>query len=246
MVGVRRDQLVAALTEGRPGPCLAGVGWFGATADERRRSMPGDDVVTSPLLQLTHGITIDAPPDRVWPWLMQTGQGQAGFYADASWWDRCIDLYYRLLSREQGHPRTRYEQPDSEHLAPQRRDRQVGDLVLDGPPGTACYIVHQVEPYRSVVLFTDTHLPHLLPARLRRRVHGELTDAKELLPLDDGRTRLLRRVRMTSDPWAFRLLTVPVVLIWGEAVTARKSLQGLRRRAEHPATPTIRPPTQDR
>jgi hypothetical protein len=102
--GVRRDQPVAALTDGRPGPWLSAVGWFGATDDERRRPMPGDELLDAPLLQLTYGITIDAPPDRVWPWLMQTGQGQAGFYADAPWWDRCVDLYYRLLSRERAAP----------------------------------------------------------------------------------------------------------------------------------------------
>src|ERR1035441_296489 len=64
-------------------------------------SLPGDELVADPLLQTTHGVTIDAPPQQVWPWLVQIGQGRAGFYSDSRFWDRCVDWYYRLLSREQ-------------------------------------------------------------------------------------------------------------------------------------------------
>jgi len=41
--------------------------------------LPGDDLVPSPVVQTTHAVTINAPPQRVWPWLAQTGQGRAGF-----------------------------------------------------------------------------------------------------------------------------------------------------------------------
>jgi hypothetical protein len=72
--------------------------------------LPGDDLVPSPLVQTTHAVTIAAPPERVWPWLVQTGKGRAGFYSDSTFWDRCVDWYYRLLSHEQaGKPSVGYE-----------------------------------------------------------------------------------------------------------------------------------------
>ncbi len=41
-------------------------------------------------------------------------------------------------------------------------------------------------------------------------------------------------MRLTCGPWPFRLVAVPVVLIWGEVITARNLLRGIKRRAEGP------------
>jgi len=116
---------------------------------------------------------------------------------------------------------------------------RVGDVIADGPPGTAYYVVRQAEPDRVRALFTDTHLPHLLPARLRDnprlRIHGELSDAVVLSEVEPGRTRLVRRMRMTCGPWPVRLLAVPIVLVWGDWVTERNFLRGVKRRAERTA-----------
>lgn len=212
------------------------VRWFGASGAEVQMPLPGDDLIAAPLLEATHALTIDAPPVRIWPWLLQIGQGRAGFYADRGWWDAAVDCYYRLLSREQGQAPIGYRVRDAERIVPAWQDVRRGDTILDGPPGTAYYVVHHLEPERSLVLFTDTHLPYLLPARLRANprlgITGELSDALMLLPLEHGRTRIVRRMRATCTPWAFRLLVVPIVLIWGELITARNFLRGIRRRAE--------------
>ena len=80
---------------------------FGATKEEARRAMPGDEIVPASMLQTTHAFTINAPAEQIWPWLIQIGQGRAGFYSDSPWWDKAVDLYYRLLSREQGCARVR-------------------------------------------------------------------------------------------------------------------------------------------
>jgi hypothetical protein len=215
-----------------PEPLPAEAGFFGATREEERMPLPGDDVVASPLLKTTHAITIDAAPEEVWPWLMQIGQGRAGFYSDSPWWDACVDLYYRLLSREQGRTPVGYSGRNTQRIVPAWQDLREGEAILDGPPGTACYIVRKIEPNRLLLLFTDTHLPFMLPARFRPRVSGELSDAFLLAPLDRGRTRVLRRMRVTCSPLAFRLIAVPIVLVWGELITARNFLRGLKRRAE--------------
>jgi hypothetical protein len=193
--------------------------------------LPGDDVVRKPMLEVTHAVTIHASADRVWQWLVQIGQGRAGFYSDSPWWDRVVDLYYRVLSREQTHARVRYQKRDTE-IASEWQGLRVGDTILDGPPGTAYYVVRELDPNRRLVLFTDTHLPYALPARLRPQVAGELTAAYLLVPRTQRDTRVIRRMRMTCRPTWFRLFIVPVVWFWGEWITARFLLRGLKRRSE--------------
>ena len=44
--------------------------------------MPGDDLVPGCHYVCTRAITIGAPPEAVWPWLIQVGFGKAGFYSN--------------------------------------------------------------------------------------------------------------------------------------------------------------------
>jgi hypothetical protein len=53
---------------------------WGATAEEASEPLAGDDRTPCPRLQSTRAVTINAPPEQVWPWLMQMGIGRAGFY----------------------------------------------------------------------------------------------------------------------------------------------------------------------
>ncbi|GAB4243576.1 MAG: hypothetical protein Kow00129_02780 [Thermoleophilia bacterium] len=43
--------------------------------------MAGDEIVSRPSFDATRAITIEAPPERVWPWIVQMGYGRAGFYS---------------------------------------------------------------------------------------------------------------------------------------------------------------------
>lgn len=53
---------------------------WGATRDEVARAMPGDEIQPQPVFNATRAITISAPPERIWPWLMQIGYKRAGWY----------------------------------------------------------------------------------------------------------------------------------------------------------------------
>jgi hypothetical protein len=55
---------------------------WGATDAEVAEAMPGDDLVPGCQYSCTRAITIDAPPEAVWPWLVQVGFGKAGFYSN--------------------------------------------------------------------------------------------------------------------------------------------------------------------
>ncbi len=52
----------------------------GATDAEVEKTLPGDEFVAQPKVNATHAITINAPVEKVWPWLVQIGQRRAGFY----------------------------------------------------------------------------------------------------------------------------------------------------------------------
>src|SRR3954468_19700106 len=54
---------------------------WGATDEEARSSLPGDDVLPVGAPTSTMGITIDAPAADVWPWLVQMGCDRAGWYS---------------------------------------------------------------------------------------------------------------------------------------------------------------------
>jgi hypothetical protein len=63
----------------------------------------------------TRAITIDAPPEVVWPWLVQMGSGRAGFYTH-EWVERLLFITYA-----DGHSATR--------IHPEWQDLHVGDKV---------------------------------------------------------------------------------------------------------------------
>jgi hypothetical protein len=54
---------------------------WGATAAEVSQTLPGDALLTKPLIRWTHGETINAPPAQVWPWIAQLGDTRAGYYS---------------------------------------------------------------------------------------------------------------------------------------------------------------------
>ena len=55
---------------------------WGSTKAEIVVSLPGDALLPNAQFRSTRAITIDAPPDAVWPWLVQVGCGRAGFYSN--------------------------------------------------------------------------------------------------------------------------------------------------------------------
>jgi hypothetical protein len=104
---------------------------WGATRGEVARQLPGDDLVSRPTFNATRAISIAAPPEAVWPWLVQVGTTRAGWYS------------YDLLDNL-GHPSARRIIPQLQGLAP-------GDVVPMNPAGTQGLAVHSVDPPHSMI-----------------------------------------------------------------------------------------------
>ena len=59
-----------------------GTRW-GSTPEERQREMPGDEYLEAgppARVAMTRAISINAPPESIWPWIAQLGRG-AGWYS---------------------------------------------------------------------------------------------------------------------------------------------------------------------
>jgi hypothetical protein len=133
---------------------------WGATAEEASEPLPGDGRTPHPRLQSTRAVTINAPPEQVWPWLMQMGIGRAGFYTH-DWVER---LMFHARYIEGRHSATRIH-PELPPLA-------AGDTV---PMGAGVFApVSEVEPYRHLVA-QETFVLRPLPGgktRLITRYRG--------------------------------------------------------------------------
>ncbi|MGY1786558.1 hypothetical protein [Geodermatophilus sp. SYSU D00698] len=55
---------------------------WGARPEEVAAAMPGDDLLPRAQYVATRAITVDAPPEEVWPWLVQVGYRRGGWYAN--------------------------------------------------------------------------------------------------------------------------------------------------------------------
>lgn len=86
---------------------------WGATSAEAGSSLPGDAILPRAQFKATRAISIDAPPDAVWPWLVQVGCLRAGWYSN--------DLLDNL-----GHPSATTIVPNLQHL-------EVGQWVPMSP-----------------------------------------------------------------------------------------------------------------
>jgi hypothetical protein len=64
------------------------------TDEEKKRKLPGDDLLGGEANRLrgTLAITIDAPREKVWPYLAQLGQLRAGFYS-FDWLERLFTFH---------------------------------------------------------------------------------------------------------------------------------------------------------
>jgi hypothetical protein len=194
---------------------------YGSTRHERLGALPGDELVEDAQVVATHAVTLAAPPEAVWPWLLQVGWHRAGWYT-SRWVDRMF--FPDNL-------------PSADRIVPELQHLDVGDFVPDGAPDTECgFVVVAVEPERHLVLHSTSHLPL---AWRRRAIAGvDWTWAFVLRPESDG-TRLVFRWRAHTRPW-WLTLGAHAFLLPADFVMSRSMLSGLARRVvvSQPQQPT--------
>lgn len=167
------------------------------------------------------------------------GYYRGGWHTDSTWrdWDYYPDLILRLFVREEAGQSgySHRESPTDTRIIPELQDLKVGDVVLDGPPGTAFFTVAALEPNRFLVYLSNSHLRFLFPKFIRENprigVGGEFTWAFYLQEIGKNNTRLIMRTRSTVRPGWYKLfvsLTVPIANLF----LAPKILGGIKHTAE--------------
>jgi proline iminopeptidase len=160
------------------------TGW-GATDEEITGPYPGAEIVPGGEKSGAMSVTIDAPPEQVWPWLVQLGGDRAGWYS----WDRLDNA---------GRPSARRVHPEWQQLA-------VGDHVRYltrryGP--VDAWQVAALEPNRFLGLHgvSDLRGRPLDPEQPRPRAYTEGLWGFLLNELPGGRTRLVISGYQTIRP----------------------------------------------
>ncbi len=147
-------------------------------AREQERPLAGDELLRDAAAQLTHGVTIAATPEAIWPWLVQMGCRRAG--------------YYSVDALDNGGARSAREvHPELQRLA-------VGDVLPATPDGDDGFEVLRVDAPRTLVLggLYDADAGRQLPfASPRPERYWHVTWAFALEPLDASSTRLHVRAR---------------------------------------------------
>ena len=240
---------------------LAVEPWYhdwGVEEADAGRTLPGDDVVGEANVTDTRSIEIGAPPEAVWPWLVQMGFGRAGWYS------------YDQMDMTGGN--TRRIEPDWQSLA-------AGDIVPTHPTGG--FVVKSIDPGRSLVLYLDsamiaeqakaaeaakasslpTEAAHAAEATATEATATEATAAAAeatpanlkatgtmlstglpsefdaswafvLEPLEGGRTRLVERFRIRLGEGNPMSRMAGPFMGFGIFLMTRKQMLGIRERAE--------------
>jgi hypothetical protein len=162
---------------------------WGATNEEAVGAMPGDELVPNPSFNATRAITIDAPPDRVWPWIVQMGYGRAGFYTYALLDNAGYDSADRILAEFQ-HPRVGDWMPMAKNPTDKTAFR-VRALVTN-----SCLVWEKPDSTWAWTLTPDGEGRTRLCARLRQRYAWEMPTAAimTLVLLEFGDFAMMRRV----------------------------------------------------
>jgi hypothetical protein len=152
-------------------------------ARANERELAGDGLLTDAVAQVTDGITIAAPPERIWPWLLQMGCGRAGFYS------------YDLIDNG--------GEPSARELHPELLKLEVGQVISASPGSQEGFEVLSLDAPRALVLggLYDTGAGKQLPfAATRPAKFWHITWTFVLEPWGPDKTRLLVRARAAFSP----------------------------------------------
>jgi hypothetical protein len=153
---------------------------WGTTPSDLSRVMAGDSLLVDPIYSGTLAVSVDAPPEDIWPWLVQIGYQRGGLYS-YDWLDRLFGYLDR--------PSATRVLPEFQHLA-------VGDKIPLGQGPS--WPVAVVEPRRALVL------------DMRNMGAFDWVWQFGLYTADEKRTRLVSRSCVRPQTVWARLLTYAI------------------------------------
>ena len=150
---------------------------WGTTPSDRVRVMAGDALLADPTYTWTMAVVVDAPPEHIWPWLVQIGYQRGGLYS-YDW----LDQVFGYLDR-----------PSATRILPEFQRLAAGDRIPMGRGPS--WPVAIADANRALVL------------DMRNLGGFDWVWQFGLRPLDGTRTQLVSRSSVrTKSVWA-RLAT---------------------------------------
>jgi len=142
----------------------------GTTQAEQKMAFAGDELVQKSPRVMNRGITIQASPGEIYPWIIQTGADKSGMYS-YTWLENLVGC----------------EMAKDEVIRPEWQNLQVGDLMkmCAGDFAPPPYEVALLEP-DSTVVFGHKEKDQWVESW-----------SFVLLPQSDGSTRLVARTQTT-------------------------------------------------
>ena len=210
LLAVAAVAAVVAMWESR---CWA-LRW-GATPEELGRCWPGDEFSPRATEITTRAVTIEAPTETVWSWIVQIGQDRAGFYS-YTWLENLF----------------RCAMPRVETIVPEWQQRTLGDNVWLARPdrygGEARQRVVGIEKGRMLSLASPSDWGRLV----RRETSLGGTWTFILVQVDRHRTRLVVRSRGPEAPTLLNRLFWMIVFEPAHFIMERKMMRTLKALAE--------------
>jgi hypothetical protein len=177
------------------------------------QTLPGDELIANPAFVTTKAVTIQAPPEAVWPWLMQLGVDRGGMYSYL--W---IENWLLRLNVQ-----------NSDEIRPEWQTLHVGDFIRFTPqdyalnPGPGLYIMALEPNYALIGCFgLESSPPDCGKGATWQFV---------LEPQENGATRLLLRSRGGDSGSAWATATAKVAQAF-QFYMERKMLIEIQARAE--------------
>jgi hypothetical protein len=189
---------------------------WGTKPEETTRALPGDELLPNPQYGATHAITIFAPVEQVWPWIVQMGTGRAGFYS------------YDNIENAMG-----LDIHSATEIHPELQNLKAGDVFPLGPNNFGPKVAI-LEPNRVMVLHGDTRSDQDSPAIPGMKPGDFLAVLWTfyLEPVDAQTTRLIERFRMDYAPSTQNNVIYRAFMEPGSFIMERKMLLGIKQRAE--------------
>lgn len=180
---------------------------MGATDTEVAMAMPGDDLIVSPSTKYTQAVTVKAPKDLVWAYLIQVGYRRAGWYN--------VDFVNRFAAKDYFYENNR----SADRIIPELQGLKQGDTI---------YILPQSG--LEVSELKDKEYMLLTAAENGKVLTRWVYQLKEI---DPQTTRLY--VRWTSDlasDMVYKLINTVIVEPLGAGIQQTMCLHGIKNRAE--------------
>jgi hypothetical protein len=179
---------------------------WGATEEEVAGPLPGDRIVRRAQFNATRAITVDAPPEQVWPWIAQLGYGRGGFYT------------YDLVDNA--------GEPSANRIIDEYQDLKVGDLVPMFHESHGLAIAYKVDSFEVNEWMVWVHRPN-------EHEEPDSTWSWRLRELPTRGTRLVTRMKQAYRWKTPRLAFFNVILMeFGDFAMERRMLKGIKVRAE--------------